>query len=131
MGRLARVFVILAPLETQGGATLVAAGSHILAERAAREAGRQLRSAEVRKRLARHAWFRDLATAGDRKARIRRFMDEATEADGVDLQVVEMTGEPGDVWLMHPNCLHAGAPNVRSGPRLVVTQWIYGKGATL
>ena len=127
--RLARVFAILAPLEPQGGATLVAEGSHVLAEREAHAAGHQLRSAEVRKRLARHAWIRDLATPGDRKARVGRFMDEPTEVDGVDLRVTEMTGEPGDVWMMHPNCLHAGAPNVRNGPRMVVTQWIYAEGA--
>ena len=127
--RLARVFAILAPLEAQGGATVVVEGSHTLAEREARAAGRQLSSAEVRERLARHAWLKDLATAGDRKARIRRFMDEPTEVDGVELRVTELTGQPGDIWLMHPNCLHAGAPNVRAAPRMVVTQWIYADGA--
>ena len=42
-------------------------------------------------------------------------------------QVAEMTGDPGDVWLMHPNAVHAGAPNVLEAPRLVLTQFVLPK----
>jgi hypothetical protein len=47
--------------------------------------------------------------------------------DGVPLQVEEITGEPGDVILMHPHALHDGSDNVLETPRLALTQTIYPK----
>jgi ectoine hydroxylase-related dioxygenase (phytanoyl-CoA dioxygenase family) len=121
---IARLFLILAPLARQGGGTVVAAGSHRVVEAIADRAGVQLNSSEVRKRLrAEHAWFDRLMSPGD--GRVRRFMDAETEIAGVRLQVEEMTGRPGDLYLMHPRALHAPAPNrVAAGPRLVVTQFV-------
>ena len=40
------------------------------------------------------------------------------------LQVVELTGEPGDVWLMHPWMLHAPSANCSERPRMVLTERI-------
>ena len=68
-----------------------------------------------------------MSAGGEPEARIARFMDETTRAGDVDLRVSEMTGEPGDVWLMHPDVLHAPAPNVLDAPRLVVTQFVQPK----
>ena len=124
LGTVGRVFVILAPLAPGGGATVVAEGSHRIAEAEADRAGRTLTSAEIRERLRRRDWFRDLSLPGAPAERRRRFMDETTEVEGVPLRVSEMTGQPGDAWLMHPNCLHASAPNVLATPRMVVTQWV-------
>jgi hypothetical protein len=39
--------------------------------------------------------------------------------DGVEVRVVELCGEPGDVVLMNPRCLHAAAPNAGASPRLM------------
>ncbi len=126
--RLARVFVILEPLPPRSGTTVIAEGSHRLAEAEAARAGRVLRSAEIRQALnARHAWFAELGRPGDEASRIRRFMDETTIVEGAPLRAVEMTGEPGDLWVMHPNCLHAGSTSVGVGPRMTVTQWVNAK----
>lgn len=126
--RMGRVFAILGPLSAGGGATLVAEGSHRLVEALAARNGGALSSAEMRMRLkAEHPWFRDLATAGEAAARIGRFMDRETRVGEVALRLAEMTGEPGDVWLMHPSCLHAAAPNVLAVPRLALTQFVAPK----
>jgi ectoine hydroxylase-related dioxygenase (phytanoyl-CoA dioxygenase family) len=37
------------------------------------------------------------------------------------LEVVELVGEPGDVWLMDLRVLHAAAPNCSDRPRLIAT----------
>lgn len=127
-----RLFAILAPVAPRGGGTLVAAGSHRLALNMARRAGRRLSSGEVRKRLRTdHPWFAELADPEDepRPDRIARFMDRETVAGGVALRVEEMTGEPGDVWLMHQNALHAPAPNARDAPRLVISQFVMSKAS--
>jgi hypothetical protein len=41
--------------------------------------------------------------------------------DGVPLKVVELTGEPADVFLMHPLLMHTAAPNSRAEPRLMIS----------
>ena len=40
------------------------------------------------------------------------------------LPFVELTGEPGDVWLMHPWMLHAPSANCSARPRMVLTERI-------
>jgi ectoine hydroxylase-related dioxygenase (phytanoyl-CoA dioxygenase family) len=125
-----RVFLLLAPLRPQGGGTLVALGSHRIVDRIVACAGERLSSADVRKQLKNHhRWFYDLMTPDkSRRDRTAWFMDAETDVDGVALQVEEMTGEPGDVLLMHPSALHAGAPNMMAEPRLALTQFVMPKG---
>jgi ectoine hydroxylase-related dioxygenase (phytanoyl-CoA dioxygenase family) len=123
-----RLFLILAPLSPHGGGTVVATGSHRIVEAIADRAGVQLSSSEMRKRLrAEHGWFDALMSPGD--GRVARFMDAGVEVAGVPLQVEEMTGRPGDLYLMHPRALHAPAPNKASGPRFVVSQFVLPKSA--
>lgn len=118
-----RLFLVLAPLAPQGGGTVVATGSHRIVEACADRAGAQLSSSEMRKRLrAEHGWFEALMSPGG--GRIQRFVDAEVDIAGVPVQVEEMTGEPGDLYLMHPRALHAPAPNKTSGPRLMVTQFV-------
>jgi hypothetical protein len=125
-----RLFAILAPLEHKGGGTLVATGSHRIVQRLVGERGFEQSSGEVRKRLkARHRWFAQLMSrdrTGDRE-RIQRFMHDASAVDDVELRVEEMTGEPGDVFVMHPAALHAAAPNTLEAPRLVLAQFVLPK----
>jgi ectoine hydroxylase-related dioxygenase (phytanoyl-CoA dioxygenase family) len=118
-----RLFLILAPLAPQGGGTVVATGSHRIVEATADRAGEQLSSSEMRKRLrAQHGWFDALMSpAGERT---QQFMDAEVEIAGVPVQVEEMSGRPGDLYLMHPRALHAPAPNKAAGPRLVVSQFV-------
>lgn len=124
-----RLFAVLAPLHAQGGGTLVAAGSHRLVAKLADGARVQQSSSMMRKRLqSEHRWFADLMSLDkSRDDRIARFMKVATDVKGVPCQVEEMTGEPGDVYLMHPAALHAAAPNVLEAPRMVLAQFVYPK----
>jgi ectoine hydroxylase-related dioxygenase (phytanoyl-CoA dioxygenase family) len=39
----------------------------------------------------------------------------------VPLKVLELTGEPGDVWITDLRVLHAAAPNASDRPRVMVT----------
>jgi ectoine hydroxylase-related dioxygenase (phytanoyl-CoA dioxygenase family) len=48
--------------------------------------------------------------------------------EGVELRVVEFTGEPGDAILMHPWTMHASASNCAEMPRMVLTSTIYRNG---
>lgn len=126
--RVARIFVLLRDLEPGGGGTGYVTGSHRVLRTLAREAGEPMKSGEARERLAAHdPWFAALfsrADGGDRRA---RFMDTRGEAGGVPVGVGEMIGKAGDVYVMDPLILHALMPNARPEPRLMLTEWIYGR----
>jgi Phytanoyl-CoA dioxygenase (PhyH) len=117
------VFGCLAPVEARGGGTLVVTGSHQLTAPEGRYGG--LRSARVRERLAAdHLWFRDLFTPGAEPQRTERLLGSTYLADGSPVQIAELTGDRGDVILMHPRSLHAVAPNALGTPRLMLLHFV-------
>lgn len=121
-----RLFTCLAPLHHGGGGTVVVAGSHLLVEKLARESAKPLHSADVRKALIHaHPWVRALCSRDERTDRIEQFMNRCATVDGVELRVVEMTGEPGDVFLVHPLILHAPALNSLAVPRVMLSSFVY------
>jgi len=125
-----QVFLCVDRVEPRAGGTLVACGTHRLIDalRRAQPPSWPGRSAEVRKRLhARVPWLRELWSLRPGEDREARFMREPTLHEGVPLRVVELVGEPGDVYLMHPWLLHAPAPNCGARPRLVITERIRAK----
>ena len=126
--RLARVFAILEPSRPGGGGTGYVAGSHRLFEALARQQGRKLPSAKAKALLAERApWFAALSSPLAGEDRVRRFMEDGAEVDGVHVRVCEMLGEPGDVILMHPMMLHAPMPNVLATPRMMLMQFVYAR----
>lgn len=124
---VARIFAFVSTVPPQGGGTLALAGSHRLIRRLAVRIrpGGVLRSADARKHLIRtDPWLASLWSA-DVDDREQRFMTDGATIDGIELRVSELTGEPGDVVLMHPWILHAAAPNCRTQPRLMLTQSVF------
>jgi len=122
-----RIFGFLNHVLPGGGGTLGVAGSHRLVRdrSACGEASDEGHSAELRKTLMREEpWLRALCSPGGGD-RVQRFMHEGAVRAGVELRVVEMTGAPGDVIVMHPWLLHAAAPNCRDQPRIMVGQAIF------
>lgn len=126
--RIARIFAFLAPSRPGGGGTGYVMGSHRLFEALFEETGGALPSAQARQRLeARSPWFAALSSRGEQGERVRRFMAAGCELDGVQVRVGEMLGESGDVILMHPLMLHSPMPNVLETPRMMLTQFVYGR----
>ena len=124
-----RIFTCLAPLPHGGGGTVVLAGSHLLVEQLAHKTSERLRSADARNALMRaHPWVKALCSRDETADRIERFMNLGTTVDGTELRVVEMTGEPGDIYLAHPRILHAHTTNCAAAPRIVLSSFIYRNG---
>jgi hypothetical protein len=119
-----RFFVYLASVRSRGGATLVVRGSHRAMMDLGRQAGGSVRSADARSILEnRSAWLRALfSKAGDDGDRIERFMARDGDLCGQPVRVIELTGEPGDLILMHPGMLHSGSPNALATPRMMLVQ---------
>ena len=118
-----KVLAFLDAVEVRGGGTVVLSGSHRLVDRFVSRAGatQQGNSTTVRRALmGTHPWLRDLASNDRRNDRIRRFMVEGTEIEGIALRVVELTGTAGEAVLLHPWLFHAPAPNCTIRPRMMV-----------
>ena len=107
----------------RSGATQIVSGSHRLIHKwfANNPPSSDLAGADMRKLLQKHPYIRDLHSAGDRNARIARFMDSVEHDGDIPLQVVENTGEAGDVILLHPLVLHVAAPNTGAEPRFLLS----------
>lgn len=108
-----QLFACLEPVEPAGGATLVVAGSHRLLNE-----GRHLKVKAINAVLRSEPFFRDLF---DGRSGATPAVLPAGRVDGVPLQVMELTGHPGDAWLMDLRVLHAAAPNASNRPRLMIT----------
>jgi phytanoyl-CoA dioxygenase PhyH len=107
-----QLFACLDTVAPEGGGTVAVAGSHrLLSER------RSLRPSRVTELLDREPFFHRLFSGvGDDDARLPR-----GKVGNIALEVVELTGEPGDVWLMDLRTHHCGAPNASARPRMMMT----------
>lgn len=110
-----QLFTFLDSVKPRGGGTLVVAGSH----RFLNDEG-FVRSKDVKRRLKREPYFADLMSK-DMKDR-ERFVKEPGRVGDIEVQVVELHGEPGDVYLTDLRLLHTLAPNATSMPRMMLTQ---------
>jgi hypothetical protein len=126
-----RILAFLAPVVRSGGGTVVLAGSHRLVHRLVEgcDPSRAFQSAELRRILTgQHSWLHGLMSPDDSAERIARFMDRGAVLDGVDVRVVELAGESGDVILMHPWAFHAPAPNCATEVRMMVGHSVFRTG---
>ncbi len=110
-----QIFTFLNTVAPSGGGTLVVRGSHHLIK-----SDHRVSSSQVKKILKRKPYFRDLMSE-DGTDRLR-FLQEAVRVDDVDIQVVELCGEPGDVYFTDLRLLHTIAPNASKTPRIMMTQ---------
>lgn len=123
-----QVFLLVDRVVPEGGGTLVVTGSHRFVKRIRESAPThwQGRSAELRRALRREVpWMRALTSTAHDADRAERFMAETESYEGVPLRVVELFGEPGDVYLMHPWMLHAPSLNCAEHPRMMLTERIH------
>jgi hypothetical protein len=118
-----KLFACMGEVRPQGGATFALAGSHRLVERFGatldpddrggnkRTWGRFMRQTE---------WLTSLCTPGPEPERSERLLAEASDVDGMPVRVVEMCGDPGDVYVTHLHVFHCASANVNDQPRLML-----------
>ena len=127
----AQLFLLLDEHRPRGGATLAVAGSHRLVRWLPDRADSAFdgHSGELRQVLKRRVpWVRALEQAGPNEDRISRFCDAWSEHEGIPLRVVEMTGSPGDEYLMDLWTLHAGSANTGDRMRMMVAERVFTRG---
>jgi hypothetical protein len=112
-----QLFTFLDTLGSGGGGTLMIAGSHRLLNE-----GRCIREKELRGLLCQHTFFQELYTGEPVSMEDRvRWVDKAGAVGDVALEVVELTGAPGDAYFTDLRVLHAGSPNASARPRMMAT----------
>jgi ectoine hydroxylase-related dioxygenase (phytanoyl-CoA dioxygenase family) len=118
-----QIHALFGDIAPRSGATQILSGSHRLIHKWFQDSPPPpaTRSAEMRRILRAHPYIRDLHTAGDRDARVGRFMNQVEEVEGIPLQVVENLGAAGDVILLHPLTLHVAAPNNGVAPGFLLS----------
>lgn len=104
-----------------GGGTVFIAGSHRLLD----APKRALRSRDFKRSLRKEPYFEVLF--GPASPERGRFLDQRHRVDGIDVRLVELTGEPGDVVLADARLLHAPAPNLQPNPRLMARGFFVGE----
>lgn len=122
------LFAFLNTVEAGGGGTLIATGSHHLVRDIILEPGAKpkIRSGDMKKLLIKaEPWMKDLFSDAVEN-RVERFMTESVSENGHTLRVMELTGEPGDVFLMHPWLLHTGSPKTNDTPRMMLLNFMNG-----
>jgi len=136
-------FTFLDQLEPRGGSTMILAGASRRAQLDdvahlwdAGKAVAETRSRQFMEALAAEdEWFADLfgpnplCSVSDYRylcnpdtaaQRVQRFMQDGTYSVGIPMRVTELLGNPGDVVLWDPRCLHASSNNVSHRPRSAI-----------
>ncbi len=109
-----QVFTFLDDVEPEGGGTLVVTGSHRLINNLA-----DLPSKKFKQLLKQERYFRSLLNPDLPSL---TWSGETTGRVGeVDVEVVELTGKAGDVYLMDLRMLHTPAPNSSHRARMMLT----------
>jgi hypothetical protein len=117
-----KLFAFFGEVGPRGGGTLLLPGTHRLVDRyreglpAPAGAGRKNWLPFMRH----HPWLARLLDGADLPDRGRPLVGAAGEIDGVPVQVVELTGSPGDVVVTHQHVFHTRSPNTATVPRLML-----------
>jgi hypothetical protein len=119
-----QLFTFLDTVEPRGGGTLVVAGSHRLLNE-----GRFIRVNEIRQLLCREVFFRDLYSEGQSGVDDRaRLLGQTGAVADIALEVMELTGAPGDAYMTDLRLLHTAAPNATDRPRVMATHRFVREG---
>jgi len=114
------IFVVLSTLRPRGGGTLFLTGSHRLIAEFSQHGAK---TKALRRILGeRDPWLAGLwgSTPAAPFERRTRYLDAGVVIDGISLNVVEATGEPGDTYLMRTDIFHCAAPNALDEPRIML-----------
>jgi Phytanoyl-CoA dioxygenase (PhyH) len=114
-----KLFAFFGEVGPAGGGTMLLPGTHRLVDRYRRRippgtgGGKQ----HWRPFMKHDPWLAQLLDGARRPDLGRRLVGQSQEVDGVPVEVVELTGRPGDVVIAHLHVFHTASPNTAEHPR--------------
>ncbi|MBO0692519.1 MAG: phytanoyl-CoA dioxygenase family protein [Acidimicrobiaceae bacterium] len=117
--RTVKMFGFFGEVGPCGGGTMLLPGSHRLVDRyrSAFEEPPGGGKANWQRFLRHHPPLGDLLTGARQPDLGRSMIGDRYEIDDVPVEVVELTGAPGDVVITHLHVFHAASPNTSDTPR--------------
>lgn len=125
------IFSFFSEVQPKGGGTLIVSGSHhSLREyytRLTPEQKRMKHGAQRKHFMRTHPYFKKLTDPKLRNSEhVEWFMSKSRIIDEIPLQIIELTGKPGDVVFCHPRLIHAPAAiNLNKNPRIMRTKFLW------
>lgn len=122
-----KIFAFFGPVEPMGGGTMLLPGSHRVVERY-RETippGTGGGKRNWRPFMRHDPWLAQLLDGDRLPDGGRSLIGQRYDVGGVPVDVVELTGQPGDVVITHLHVFHSPSPNTGDFPRQML-----GKGVT-
>jgi ectoine hydroxylase-related dioxygenase (phytanoyl-CoA dioxygenase family) len=114
-----KLFAFFGEVGPCGGGTMLLAGSHRLVDlyRSGFEVPPAGGNANWRPFLRRHPPLGDLLQGATLPDLGRSMVGERYDIEGIPVEVIELTGRPGDIVLTHLHVFHCASPNTSDKPR--------------
>lgn len=114
-----KLFAFFGPVAPRGGGTMILPGTHRVVDRYRRDLAPATGGgmATWRPFMEHHPFLRQLLQGSAASDGGRSLVGTTGDVDGVPVEVVELTGEPGDVVITHLHVFHSASPNHRAVPR--------------
>jgi ectoine hydroxylase-related dioxygenase (phytanoyl-CoA dioxygenase family) len=122
-----KVFTLVDEVGPCGGGTMLLPGVHHLVDRYRTTFDRPPAGGKANWQpfLRQHPPLGDLLRGATMADGGRSMVDRRLGVDGVDVEVVELRGEPGDVWITHLHVFHTASPNTSTAPRQMLANAIF------
>lgn len=126
-----KLFGFFDTVEPCGGGTMLLPGVHRVVSRYRESLPPRTGGGMTnwRKFLRADPWLAALLDGASMPDGGRSLVGTAEEVDGVRVELMELTGEPGDVVIAHLHVYHAAAPNTATRPRQMVGKGVLAVGA--
>jgi hypothetical protein len=130
--RSVKLFAFFGEVGPRGGGTMLLPGTHRLVDRYREGLPAPAGAGEENWRpfMRHHPWLARLLGGAGLPDHGRPLAGAAGEIGGVPVQVVELTGSPGDVVVTHLHVFHARSRNTGTVPRLMLGKEIRRAGET-
>ena len=116
---MVKLFAFFGEVGPEGGGTMILPGMHRVIDdyRRTLALGTGGGMANWHRPLRQHPFLAKLLKGGQMPDGGRSLVGQMGDVKGVPVEVVELTGKPGDVVVTHLHVYHSASPNVASRPR--------------
>ncbi len=127
-----KMFAFFGDVGPEGGGTMLLPGSHQLVDRYRKELppGTGAGATNWRPFMRHDPWLAQLLEGAKQPDGGRSLVGQSHDIGGLPVEVVELTGRPGDVVIAHLHVFHSAAPNTGQYPRQMLGKGIAASTAS-